>query len=349
MSDPELPTIDNEESSEELYEHHHIVVDKGQAPLRLDKYLTARLEGVSRTKIQAAMKAECIRVAGRPAKANYKIKPLDEISILLPEPPHDIELLPEELPLSIAYEDDDLLVVDKAAGMVVHPGYGNFSHTLLNALLFHLQGCTCRYGEPAQPYLVHRIDKDTSGLLVIAKNEEAQAGLARQFFYHTIDRRYNALVWGDMEGDTGTIDGNLARSAKDRRVMAVYSDPAVGKRAITHWSVVERLGYITLVECVLETGPTHQIRAHMRHIGHPLFADATYGGDQILKGTTFSKYRQFVENCFNILPRQALHARVLGFEHPITHAHMRFESPIPTDMQEVIDRWRRYANASRTE
>lgn len=337
-----------EEQQQELYEHHHFVVDRGQEMLRIDRYLQMRLQGVSRTKVQAATKADCILVNGRPTKANYKVKPLDEISVLLPEPPHEFELLPEPIDLKIVYEDDDVLVVDKQAGLVVHPGVGNWTGTLVNGLLYYLQGTE------SKPLLVHRIDKDTSGLLLVAKNEDAQAVLARQFFYHTIERKYNALVWGDFEEDSGTITGNLGRSPRDRKVMCVYpheegvpEEEQKGKHAVTHWRVLERFGYVTLVECVLETGRTHQIRAHMRHIGHPLFNDEAYGGDVIVKGTTFSKYRQFVENCFAVLPRQALHARVLGFEHPSSKEHMHFESPLPEDMVQCLDRWRNYTTASR--
>ncbi len=307
----------------------------------MDKYLMMHIENVSRTKIQAAAKADCILVNGKAAKPNYRVKPLDVISVLLPNPPHEEELLPEEMPLHIVYEDDDVLVVDKPAGLVVHPGVGNFTGTLLNGLLFHLQG------KEGEPYLVHRIDKNTSGLLLVAKNEEAQVYLAKQFFEHSIERKYNALVWGNFDEDEGTIVGNIGRSSKDRRVMDVFPEEGeYGKHAVTHWRVLERFGYVTLVECVLETGRTHQIRAHMRHIGHPLFNDETYGGDQILKGTTFSKYKQFVTNCFQQLPRQALHALVLGFEHPRTHQKMHFESPLPDDMRTVIDRWRRYSSES---
>ena len=330
----------------ELYEHHRIAVDKGQAMLRLDKYLQMRLEGVSRTKIQAAAKAGCIVVNDKPAKSNYKVKPCDVISVLLPEPPHDFEVLPEPIPFDIAYEDDDVLVVDKRPGLVVHPGYGNFTGTLLNGLLYYFQDKKDRGGNPIVPYLVHRIDKDTSGLLLIAKTEEAQAHLAKQFFDHTIERKYCALVWGGFDEDEGTVIGNLERSPQDRRVMHVTDDPERGKYAVTHWRVVERFGYVTLLECVLETGRTHQIRAHMKHIGHPLFNDAPYGGDRILKGTTFSKYKQFVDNCFSLLPRQALHAFILGFEHPTTGQHMHFESPMPADMSSVLTKWRAYAQNS---
>ena len=318
------------EQSQELYEHHHLTVDAGQEPMRVDRYLQMRLSGVSRNKIQAATKSGCVVVGGKSVKASYKIKPLDTISVLLPEPPHEWELLPEAIELRIVYEDDDVLIVDKQPGLVVHPGVGNYTGTLLNGLLYHLQG-KLSYGQEAKPYLVHRIDKDTSGLLLVAKNEEAQVVLARQFFVHSIER-------------------NLGRSPQDRRVMCVYpTDPLwppeeqAGKHAVTHWRVVERFGYVTLVECQLETGRTHQIRAHMRHIGHPLFSDAAYGGDVILKGTTFSKYRQFVNNCFLQLPRQALHARVLGFEHPTTGQHLHFESELPADFAGCLQRWREYA------
>lgn len=345
MVDEELEL---EEQQQELYEHYRIVVDRGQEMLRIDKYLQMHLQGVSRTKIQAATKADCVRVNDRAVKANYRVKPLDVITVLLPEPPHEFELIPEPVDFKIVYEDDDVLVVDKQPGLVVHPGVGNWTGTLVNGLLYYFQN---KYGnqEGLAPYLVHRIDKDTSGLLLVAKNEEAQAVLARQFFYHTIERKYNALVWGDFDEDSGTIVGNLGRSPQDRRVMCVYpheegvpEEEQKGKHAVTHWSVMERFGYVTLVECVLETGRTHQIRAHMRHIGHPLFSDVAYGGDAILKGTTFSKYKQFVENCFAVCPRQALHARVLGFEHPTTKKHMHFESPLPDDMQQCIERWRNY-------
>ena len=330
----------------ELYEHHRIVVDKGQMMLRLDKYLQMRLEGVSRNKIQLAVKAGCVQVNGRAAKSNYKVKPSDEIIVLLPEPPHNFEVLPEPVPFDIVYEDDDVVVVDKRAGLVVHPGYGNFTGTLLNGLLYYFQDKQGRDGKPIVPYLVHRIDKDTSGLLLVAKNEEAQLVLAKQFFDHSIERKYNALVWGGFDEDQGTIIGNLERSPIDRRVMHVTDDLERGKHAVTHWRVLERFGYVTLVECVLETGRTHQIRAHMQHIGHPLFNDAAYGGDRILKGTTFSKYKQFVENCFSLLPRQALHALVLGFDHPTTGQHLHFELPLPSDMGAVLDKWRNYTQYS---
>lgn len=341
--------IEIEEQQQELYEHHRITVDRGQEMIRIDRYLQMHLQGISRNKIQAAAKAGCIVVNEKAVKSNYRVKPLDIISVLLPEPPHEFELLPEPIDIKIVYEDDDVLVVDKQAGLVVHPGVGNWTGTLVNGLLYYFEST----GQPAKPFLVHRIDKDTSGLLLVAKNEDAQAVLARQFFYHTIERKYNALVWGDFQEDSGTITGNLGRSPQDRRVMCVYpneegipEEEQKGKHAITHWRVLERFGYVTLVECILETGRTHQIRAHMRHIGHPLFSDTAYGGDAILKGITFSRYKQFVMNCFNILPRQALHARVLGFEHPSTGLHMHFESPLPDDMEQCLERWRNYSKTS---
>lgn len=341
--------LEIDDQQQELYEHHHVVVDRGQAMLRIDRYLQMHLQGVSRTKIQAATKAECIVVNGKSVKANYRVKPLDEISVLLPEPPHEFEMLPEPVDLNIVYEDEDVVVIEKQPGLVVHPGVGNWTGTLVNGLLYHFQGMKTRDGQEAKPYLVHRIDKDTSGLLLVAKNEEAQVFLAKQFFDHTIERKYNALVWGDFDEDSGTIVGNLGRSPKDRKVMCVYpheegvpEEEQKGKHAVTHWRVLERFGYVTLVECVLETGRTHQIRAHMKHIGHPLFNDAAYGGDAIVKGTTFTRYRQFVENCFAVLPRQALHALVLGFVHPGTKEKMHFESPLPADMKECIERWRRW-------
>ena len=334
--DDELEELEQEQ--QELYEHHRFTVDRGQESMRLDLYLQMRLEGVSRNKVQAAAKAGCVRVNDKETKSSYKVKPKDVITVLLPEPPHEFELLPEKVDFPVVYEDEDVLVVDKPAGLVVHPGVGNWTGTLVNGLLYYFQG------SEAKPLLVHRIDKDTSGLLLVAKNEDAQVVLAKQFFDHTIERKYNALVWGDFEMDDGTITGNLARSPRDRRVMDVCDDEH-GKHAVTHWHVLERFGYVTLVECVLETGRTHQIRAHMRYIGHPLFSDASYGGDAILKGTTFTRYRQFVENCFALCPRQALHARILGFEHPRTGKHLHFESPLPEDMHALVEKWRKYTEA----
>lgn len=349
MTDEELQEIDDKHEDGEMYENYRVVVDKGQSLLRIDKFLMARIEGASRNKIQNAAKADCILVNNKPTKPSYKVKPGDVISVLLPEPPREIEIIPQDIPLNIVYEDDDVIVVNKQANLVVHPGYGNYTGTLLNALTFHFQGQTNADGSPVEPYLVHRIDKNTSGLILIAKNEMAQTYLAKQFFEHTIERKYNALVWGDFAEDTGTIVGNLGRSPKDRKIMTVFPDGDQGKHAVTHWAVLERFGYVSLVECVLETGRTHQIRAHMRYIGHPLFNDDTYGGNIILKGTTFSKYKQFVNNCFELLPRQALHAKVLGFVHPTTKKTLHFESALPDDMEAVLQKWRKYVVHSNPE
>ncbi len=338
-ANPEVP-----DESGDLYEHYHFTVDKGQALLRIDKYLTAHIQNISRNKLQLAAKADCILVNDKPVKSNYRVKPLDVISIVLTFPPRDVEIYPENIPLSIVYEDEDLVVVNKNAGMVVHPAYANFTGTLVNALLYHFQNSGLPYNEETKPYLAHRIDKDTSGLLLIAKNELAQSRLAKQFFNHTVERRYIALVWGNFDDDEGTITGNLGRSPKDRRVMTVFPEGDYGKHAVTHYKVLERFGYVTLIECRLETGRTHQIRAHMRYIGHPLFNDETYGGNEILKGTTFSKYKQFIANCFKLLPRQALHARSLGFIHPSSGKFVLFESELPQDMQAVIEKWRSYSN-----
>ncbi|MCF8308018.1 MAG: RluA family pseudouridine synthase [Bacteroidales bacterium] len=326
-------------NSQELYEHYRFVADTGQRPLRIDKFLMNLVENTTRNKIQNAAKAGNILVNEQPVKQNYKVKPGDIISVVLTYPPQKIELIPENLPLNIIHEDDDILVVNKEAGMVVHPGYANYTGTLLNALLHHFE----KNNEEEQPHLVHRIDKDTSGLLLVAKNELAQSRLAKQFFEHTIERKYQALVWGDFKEDSGTIKGNLDRHPKDRRVMTVFPDSSKGKEATTHFRVLQRFTYVTLVECKLETGRTHQIRAHMKYIKHPLFNDAAYGGDEILKGTTFSKYKQFVKNCFKIIPRQALHAKSLGFNHPTTNKKMFFDSELPEDMTQVLEKWRNYA------
>jgi 23S rRNA pseudouridine1911/1915/1917 synthase len=346
MNENEELTTNSEVPDEngDLYEHYHFTVDKGQALLRIDKYLTAHIQNISRNKLQLAAKADCILVNDKPVKSNYRVKPLDVISIVLTFPPRDVEIYPENIPLTIVYEDEDLVVVNKNAGMVVHPAYANFTGTLVNALLYHFQNSGLPYNEETKPYLAHRIDKDTSGLLLIAKNELAQSRLAKQFFNHTVERRYIALVWGNFDDDEGTITGNLGRSLKDRRVMTVFPEGDYGKHAVTHYKVLERFGYVTLIECRLETGRTHQIRAHMRYIGHPLFNDETYGGNEILKGTTFSKYKQFIANCFKLLPRQALHARSLGFIHPSSGKFVLFESELPQDMQAVIEKWRSYSN-----
>jgi 23S rRNA pseudouridine1911/1915/1917 synthase len=337
---PELP------EEQELFEHHRIVVDPGQAPLRLDKFLFDRLAHASRTRIQTAAQSGHVLVNGKPAKPSQKVKPRDEISIVLPYPQREVELLPENIPLDILHEDEHLVVINKPAGLVVHPGHGNWTGTLVNALLFHFGQLPHVPGaEIPRPGLVHRLDKDTSGVMVVGKTTDALTHLARQFFERTSDRRYQALVWGDFDEDEGVVEGHIGRSQKDRTVMYVYPEGEHGKPAVTRWKVVERFRYVTLVECKLETGRTHQIRVHMQWIGHPLFNDAAYGGDRILKGTTFSKYRQFVENCFTLLPRQALHARTLEFDHPATGERLRFGSPLPADMQAVVEKWRTYIRA----
>ncbi len=335
------------EEQDELYEHFSITADKGQSPLRLDKYLKCRMEHCSRNRIQAAADSGSVLVNGRPARSSYKVKPLDRISIVLPYPKREVEIIPQNIPLNIPYEDDDLLLVDKPAGMVVHPGHGNWDSTLVNALTYHLSTLPMFQEGDMRAGLVHRIDKNTSGLLVVAKNERAHARLAKQFFDHTITRRYVALVWGDFEQDEGTITGNIGRSPKDRLQMCVFADAKDGKHAVTHYRVLKRYGYVTLVECRLETGRTHQIRVHMQYIGHPLFNDERYGGDRILKGTTFAKYRQFIENCFAIMPRHALHARSLGFVHPTTGREIYFESELPDDFRQLLQRWETYCSANR--
>lgn len=339
--DAEIQELQAEEN--DLYEHFRFVVDKGQALLRIDKFLMGRIQNASRNKIQNAAHAGNILVNDIPVKPNYKVKPLDVISILLAYPPRDTAIVPEEIPLNVIYEDSQLLVVNKEAGMVVHPGHGNYTGTLVNALAFRFrqEGIAPEEG----PYLVHRIDKDTSGLLLVAKDELSQSILARSFFDHKVDRKYTALVWGDFKDDEGTIEGHVGRSLRDRLVMDVFPDGKHGKEAITHYRVLKRFHYVSLVECTLETGRTHQIRTHMQHIGHPLFNDERYGGDQILKGTTFSKYKQFIRNCFEIMPRQALHARSIGFTHPATGKEMYFESDLPPDMTAVIAKWEDYINA----
>ncbi|SEP42368.1 MULTISPECIES: RluA family pseudouridine synthase [unclassified Mucilaginibacter] len=338
--EPEL--IEQEE--QDLFEHLRVVVDKGQSLLRIDKFLMHRVENASRNRIQNAIELGNVLVNDKPIKSSYRVKPLDVISVVLPHPPRDTEVYPENIPINIVYEDDDVLVVDKAAGMVVHPGYNNYTGTLVNALVYHFQQLPTLPGNDGRPGLVHRIDKDTSGLLLISKNERSMSWLAKQFFDHTITRKYIALVWGDLVED-GTVTGYIGRSIADRRVMSIYDDPEKGKWSVTHYKVLERMGYVTLIECQLETGRTHQIRAHMRHIGHPLFSDATYGGDKILKGTVFSKYKQFVENCFELMPRQALHAQTLGFLHPTQKKQILFESPLPPDFESVLLKWRRYTAA----
>ena len=333
---------------QELFEHHRFVVDPGQSLLRIDKYLSTRMESTSRTRIQNAANAGNILVKNSPVKPNYKVKPGDIVQIVLPNPPREIELIPENTPVNIVYEDDDVLVVNKEPGMVVHPAYGNYTGTLVNALMFHFRDLPLFSTGEARPGLVHRIDKNTSGILVIAKNELSLNRLSRQFFERTTDRKYQALVWGTPDPSEGTITGHVGRNLKDRKIMQVFEDGSEGKPAITHYRVLENLGYISLVECKLETGRTHQIRVHFSHIRHPLFNDEEYGGDQILKGTTFTKYQQFIRNCFKILPRQALHAKSLAFDHPVTGKRLYFESPLPDDMVQVIDKWRKYTSGRET-
>ena len=341
----ERPEIVREEGAD-LYEHHRIEVDPGQEPVRIDKFLFNKLSGVSRNKIQQAAKAGNVIVNGKVVKPNHKIKPGDVISVVMSYPPKEVEITPEDIPLDIVYEDKDVIIVNKQPGLVVHPGHGNYTGTLLNGLAYYFEK-TGKKGEEVENgfgYLVHRIDKDTSGLLLIAKNEMAQTKLAKQFFYHTIERSYVALVWGDVKDDEGTITGHIGRSLKDRRVMTVFPGGEYGKEAVTHYKVLKRFGYVTLVECKLETGRTHQIRAHFKYIGHPLFNDARYGGDQILKGTTFSKYKQFVINSFKLVPRQALHAKSLGFIHPVTGEYIFFDSDLPADMMAAVEKWDKYTS-----
>lgn len=333
--------IGQEEEEQDLFEHFNIVVDKGQSLLRIDKFLMHRIENASRNRIQNAIDAGNVLVNKQQIKASYKVKPFDEISIVYAQPPRDTEVYPEDIPIDIVYEDDDLLVVNKPAGMVVHPGFNNYTGTLVNALAFHFEQLPTLPGNDGRPGLVHRIDKDTSGLLLISKNEITMTKLAKQFFDHSITRKYLALAWGDIEKD-GRIEGYIGRSLKNRIIQDVYDDEEKGKWSVTNYKVLERLNYVTLVSCQLETGRTHQIRAHMKHIGHPLFSDATYGGDKILKGTTFSKYKQFVANCFELMPRQALHAQTLGFIHPTTQQYMEFEAPMPADFEAVLNKWRNY-------
>lgn len=330
-----------EQDEQDLYEHLRIEVDKGQSLLRIDKFLMHRVENASRNRIQNAIEAANVLVNGQVIKASYKVKPKDLITVVLPHPPRDTEVYPENIPIDIVYEDDDLLVVNKAAGMVVHPGYNNYTGTLVNALVYHFQNLPQLAGNEGRPGLVHRIDKDTSGLLLISKNERSLTYLARQFYDHSITRKYQALVWGDLAED-GTVTGYIGRSAKDRRVMDIYEEEEKGKWAVTHYKILERFGYVTLIECQLETGRTHQIRAHMKHLGHPLFSDASYGGDRILKGTVNGKYKQFVENCFALMPRQALHAETLGFIHPSTKQYLHFQAPMPADFTAVLEKWRNY-------
>ncbi len=340
--DESFDDIEPVSESPELYEHFRVVVDKGQTPVRIDKYLFERIVNASRNRIQTAADNGFVMANGKPVKSSYKVKPQDVLTVMMDRPRYDNDIIPEDIPLDIVYEDADLMVINKPAGLVVHPGCGNYHGTLVNAIAWHLRDVPTYDPNDPQVGLVHRIDKDTSGLLVVAKTPDAKTSLGLQFYNKTTKREYNALVWGNMEQDTGTIVGNIGRNPKDRMQMAVMADPEQGKYAVTHYEVLERLGYVTLVKCVLETGRTHQIRVHMKYIGHTLFNDERYGGNEILKGTHFSKYKQFVNNCFDICPRQALHAKTLGFVHPRTGEEMFFTSELPDDMTRLLERWRTY-------
>ncbi|MBL7873292.1 MAG: RluA family pseudouridine synthase [Cyclobacteriaceae bacterium] len=331
-----------EDDEDGLFEHHRIVADTRQSLLRIDKFLMARLPNVTRTKIQDGIHEGFVKVNEESVKPNYKVHPHDVITVAFPEPPRDTDVVPENIPLNIVYEDEYLLVVNKAAGMVVHPAYQNWSGTLVNALTYHFQNLPEMAGNDGRPGLVHRIDKDTSGLLVIAKTEKAMNSLAKQFFDHSIERTYQAIVWGLPNPEAGTINVNVGRSLKDRRITAAFPEGDFGRTAITHYKLLQDFRYVSLIECKLETGRTHQIRAHMKFIGNPIFNDATYGGNEAMKGTIFSKYKQFVDNCFKIIPRQALHAKTLGFIHPGTNKFIQFDSELPMDFKEVIEKWEHY-------
>lgn len=348
MSTPNNDWIpeESDEKEDELYEHYRFVADKGQTPIRLDKFLMDRIQNSTRSRIQAAIEAGSVQLNDAPTKSSYKIKPQDVVRVLLSQPPRVDVVTAENIPLEIIYEDDELLVVNKKAGMVVHPAYGNYNGTLVNALAYHFQNLPTGRNGTGRPGLVHRIDKDTSGLLVIAKTEYAMAHLAKQFFDHSIERTYLALVWGQPDAMSGTVNVHLGRSLRDRRVVDPFPDGSQGKEAITHYKVLKPMYYVSLVQCNLETGRTHQIRAHMKYIGHPLFNDETYGGNRVVKGTTFAKYGQFVENCFKLLPRQALHAKSLGFIHPTTKEFLQFESPLPPEFEQLIEKWERYIEAN---
>ncbi len=335
---------ENEDTEEEggLYEHYRLSVDPGQSSVRIDKFLSNRIDNASRSRIQAAADAGNILVNGSPVKSNYKVKPNDEVQIVMDYPRRELKIIAEDIPLNIVYEDDHLVVINKEPGMVVHPGHGNYSGTLVNALAYYFKDLPLFNSEDPRPGLVHRIDKDTSGLLVVAKTEQAKNKLALQFFEKTTERRYQALVWGSLKEDEGTITGNIGRSLNNRQVFTVFPEGDYGKHAVTHYRILKRIGYVSLVECRLETGRTHQIRVHMKYINHPIFNDSNYGGDQILRGTTFTKYKQFVQNCFKVLPRQALHAKTLGFIHPATGEKMSFNSELPDDMQQAVEKWENY-------
>ena len=331
------------DEQEELYEHHRFVADPGQEPLRIDKYLMDRVANATRNKIQMAAHAGNVHVNGAPVKPNYRVKPKDLVTVVMAQPPRDKTIHPEDIPLEILYEDADVVVINKQADLVVHPGHGNYTGTFVNGLMHHFKNLPDmgKHEEP-RPGLVHRLDKGTSGVMVIAKNELAMSGLAKQFFDRSTDRLYNALVWGDFEEDEGRIEGNIGRSLKNRLQMEVFPDGDFGKHAVTHFKVLERFGYVTLVQCKLETGRTHQIRAHMKYIGHTLFNDERYGGEKVLKGTTFTKYKQFIQNCFDAAPRPALHAKSLAFTQPITKERLSFETDLPDDLQTVLEKWRVY-------
>ena len=331
-----------DDEQQEMFEHFRMEVDRGQAPVRIDKYLADHMQDTSRNRVQLAIAAEYVRVNDRVVKANYKVKPLDVITLVMPYQRRGIEIKPEPIPLDIVYEDDDLMVINKPAGLVVHPGHGNYSGTLVNALAWYLGREAGVDEDGRMGLLVHRIDKDTSGLLVVAKEDAAQIELARQFFVHSIERRYWAVVWGNIAEDSGSVDAPIGRDPNDRLRFKVCADESQGKHAVTHYRVIERFGYVTLVECVLETGRTHQIRVHMSSLGHPIFNDERYGGSEIRKGTIYAKYRQFIRNCFEICPRQALHARTLGFTHPRTGDWLQFDSELPEDMTALLDKWRKY-------
>ena len=349
LDDCSAAVVASPEVAPGLYEHFKFVADKGQTLLRVDKFLVARMEGATRNRIQLAAEAGCIWVNGNPVKSNYRVKPFDLVQIVMDRPRRETDIIPQDIPLNIVYEDADLLVVNKPAGMVVHPGHGNYTGTLLNAIAYHLRDE--QHFDPSDPRLglVHRRDKDTSGLLIITKTPEAKSHVGLQCYHQTTKRCYQAVVWGQFQEEEGTVEGNIGRSPKDRLQMTVFPDGTQGKYALTHYRVLERLGYVTLVECRLETGRTHQIRVHMKHIGHTLFNDARYGGHEILKGTTFTKYKQFVQNCFAICPRQALHAKTLGFVHPRTGEELFFDSEMPEDMRQLVERWRIYASTKELE
>jgi len=342
MNNVEPDDLDDGGDEIEQFEHYRFTADPGQGLLRIDKFLANRIVGTSRNRIQQAADAGSINVNGVPVKSNYRVKPGEEVTIMMDYPRRELKIIPQDIPLNIVYEDKELMIINKPAGLVVHPGHGNYDGTLVNGLVFKYQDLELYGGNDPRPGLVHRIDKNTSGLIVVAKTELAKLNLALQFFNKTTKRKYVALVWGNLASEEGTIEGNIGRSTKNRQIYTVYPDGEHGKPAVTHYRVIERFGYVNLVECVLETGRTHQIRVHMKYIGHPLFNDDVYGGDKILKGTTFVKYRHFVENCFSMIPGQALHAKTLGFSHPVTKEEMLFDSDLPDNFAQLVGKWRNY-------